>query len=80
MTSPPRIQGVQEWLYVVIVASLALYLVIGVVAWTWMILAGVPAPAAFTTVLATIAGALAGMATPLAPPGRESGPAPPGEG
>jgi hypothetical protein len=34
MTSPPRIQGVQEWLYVVIVASLALYLVIGVVAWT----------------------------------------------
>lgn len=34
MTSPPRIQGVQEWLYVVIVASLALNLVIGVVAWT----------------------------------------------
>jgi hypothetical protein len=66
-----RIQGVQEWLYVVIVGALALYLVIGVLAWSWMILAGVPAPDAFTTILAAIAGALAGIVTPLqAPPGR----------
>lgn len=73
MTSPRRIQGVQEWLYVIIVASLALYLVIGVLAWTWMILSGVPAPDAFTTILAAIAGALAGIVTPLqAPPGRGS--------
>ncbi len=73
MTPPRRkIQGAQEWLYVIIVASLALYLVIGVLAWTWMILAGIPAPSAFTTILAAIAGALAGIVTPLqAPPGRE---------
>lgn len=66
-----RIEGVQEWLYVIIVASLALYLVIGVVTWSWMILAGVSAPDAFTTILAAIAGALAGIVTPLqGPPGR----------
>ncbi len=53
----------------IIVASLALYLAIGVLAWTWMIVAGVPAPDAFTTILAAIAGALAGIVTPLhAPP------------
>lgn len=68
MTSPRRIQGVQEWLYVIIVTSLALYLVIGVVAWTWMILNGIPAPDAFTTILAAIAGALAGIVSPLQGP------------
>ena len=68
MAQQPRVQGVQEWLYVVIVGALALYLVIGVLAWTWMILAGIPAPDAFTTILAAIAGALAGMVTPLQPP------------
>jgi hypothetical protein len=77
MTPAGRIQGVQEWLYVIIVASLALYLVIGILAWTWMILVGIPAPDAFTTILAAIAGALAGMVTPLqGPPGRR-GEAPP---
>ncbi len=68
MTRPPRIQGVQEWLYVIIVTSLALYLIIGVIVWAWMILAGVPAPDAFTTILAAIAGALAGIVTPLQGP------------
>ncbi len=68
MTTPRRIQDVQEWLYVIIVASLALYLVIGVLAWRWMILAGIPAPEAFTTIQAAIAGALAGIITPLQPP------------
>jgi hypothetical protein len=73
----PRIEGVQEWLYVIIVASLALYLVIGILAWTWMILVGIPAPDAFTTILAAIAGALAGMVTPLqGPPTRRDGAAP----
>lgn len=77
MTPPRMIRGAQEWLYVIIVTALALYLVIGVVAWTWMILAGIPAPDAFTTVLAAIAGALAGIVTPLqGPPGRESDAAP----
>ncbi len=69
MTPPRRIQLAQEWLYVIIVASRARYLVIGVLAWTCMIVAGVPAPDAFTTILAAIAGALAGIVTPLqAPP------------
>ena len=74
MTAPRKnIQGTQEWLYVIIVASLALYFVIGVLAWTWMILAGIAAPSAFTTILAAIAGALAGIVTPLqAPPSRSS--------
>ena len=73
MTPPRKVQGVQEWLYVIIVASLSLYFVIGVVAWTWMIFSGIPAPDAFTTILAAIAGALAGIVTPLqAPPGRSN--------
>jgi hypothetical protein len=62
-------KSVEEWLYVIIVGALALYLVIGVIAWTWMILAGIPAPDAFATILAAIAGALAGVITPLRGPG-----------
>lgn len=63
------LQDVQDWLYVVIVSALALYMVIGVIAWTWMILAGVVVPDAFATILAAIAGALAGIVTPLSRPG-----------
>lgn len=69
MNSQRNVQTVQEWLYVVIVASLGLYLVIGVIAWTWMILSGIPAPDAFATILAAIAGALAGIVAPLQAPG-----------
>ena len=77
MKSPRRIEGVQEWLYVVIVASLAVYLVIGILAWTWMILVGIAAPDAFTTTIAAVAGALAGIISPLhAPPVRGSDAAP----
>ncbi|MGI8792758.1 MAG: hypothetical protein ACR2H3_06240 [Acidimicrobiales bacterium] len=71
MNTPSRIQSVQEWLYVIIVASLALYLVIGVIVWAWMILVGIPAPDAFATILAAIVGALVGIVTPLqGSPGR----------
>lgn len=71
MADPPKIQGPQEWLYVLIVGALALYLVIGVIAWSWMILAGIPTPGAFTTTLAAIVGALAGVLSPLkGPPAR----------
>ena len=69
MGNQRSIQTVQEWLYVVIVAALALYLVIGVIAWTWMILAGIAAPDAFAAILAAIAGALAGIVAPLQAPG-----------
>ena len=76
MTQPPRrsrIDGPQEWLYVIIVSALALYLVIGVIAWTWMIIAGIPVPDAFATILAAVTGALAGVVAPLQrPPGRRS--------
>jgi len=68
----------QEWLYVIIVASLAAYLVIGVLAWTWMLLAGIAAPDAFTTIIATIAGGLVGIVTPLrGPVNTGEAPAPP---
>jgi hypothetical protein len=68
-----RVEGLQEWLYLVIGSALALYLVIGVIAWTWMIFAGVDVPAAFGTVLAAIVGSLAGILSPLRPPGRSEG-------
>jgi hypothetical protein len=68
-----RIEGVQEWLYLVIAVALALYLVIGVIAWTWMIFAGIEVPGAFGTILAAIVGSLAGILSPLRPPGRSGG-------
>lgn len=54
----------EGWLYAIVIGSLALYLVIGVIAWTWMILAGVDVPSGFTTVLSTIAGGLIGIVAP----------------
>jgi Na+/H+ antiporter NhaA len=62
-----RLAAVDDWLYVVIVGALALYLIVGVIAWTWMLLTGVSAPGAFTTVLSTIAGGLIGILAPLGP-------------
>lgn len=63
----PRPSDLQEWLYVVIVGALATYFVIGIIAWTWMLLAGINAPEAFTTILSTIAGGLVGILAPLGP-------------
>ena len=60
-----RLARLHDWLYILIVGSLALYLVIGVVAWSWMLLTGVAAPGAFTTILATISGGLVGILAPL---------------
>lgn len=40
----------------VVVTALALYLVIGVVIWGWLIIDGRPVPAAFGNVLSAIAG------------------------
>lgn len=64
MTTPPAVRVAQDWLYLVIVIALSLYLVIGVIAWTWMIFSGVEVPDAFATVLATIVGALVGVLAP----------------
>jgi hypothetical protein len=60
-----RLAEINDWLYVVIVGALALYLILGVIAWTWMLLNGISAPGAFTTVLSTIAGGLIGILAPL---------------
>lgn len=65
-----RVEGLQEWLYLVIAAAMALYLVIGIIAWTYMIVRGVEVPDAFSTVLATSLGALAGILSPLRAPGQ----------
>jgi hypothetical protein len=73
VTERRKIEGAQEWLYLAIGSALALYLVIGVIAWTWMILAGVDVPPAFTTILAAIVGSLAGILSPLRPPGTSRG-------
>jgi hypothetical protein len=67
---PRRVDGVQEWLYVIIVAALALYLVIGIVVWGWLILTARTTPEAFATILAAVAGALAGIVAPLQGPGQ----------
>lgn len=64
-----RLAVINDWLYIVIVGALALYLVIGVIAWTWMLMTGVTAPDAFTTILSTIAGGLIGILSPLGPRG-----------
>jgi hypothetical protein len=63
-----RLGRIEDWLYVIIVGSLALYLVIGIVAWSWMILAGVDVPGPFTTTIAATLGAMAGIVTPLQRP------------
>lgn len=65
MADGGRDRGIEEWLYVGIAGALILYLVIGVVAWAWMIVEGIAAPAAFTTVLSTIAGGLIGILSPI---------------
>ena len=41
-------------------AALGLYFVIGAIAWTTFIYNGIPVPDSFATILATIAGGLAG--------------------
>lgn len=70
MTAPRRIDHLQEWAAVIIVFALALYLVIGIVAWTWMLLNDIEVPGAFATVLAAVIGAFAGVLTPLRMPSR----------
>ncbi|MGH2731949.1 MAG: hypothetical protein ACRDJG_03230 [Actinomycetota bacterium] len=58
--------GTPNWLYALIVGSLALYLLVGVVAWTIMIFLGIRMPDGFAAILATIAGGLIGILTPSA--------------
>jgi hypothetical protein len=66
--------GLPDWLYVVIVAALGLYFLIGAIAWTTFIYRGIPVPDSFTTILATIAGGLVGVLAPPGGAGRSSQP------
>ncbi|HEX2029186.1 MAG TPA: hypothetical protein VHF25_14425 [Nitriliruptorales bacterium] len=68
MKIPGRREPIDNFVYAVVVGSLALYLVIGVIAWSWMILAGVSIPEGFTTVLSTIVGGLIGIVAPQGKP------------
>jgi hypothetical protein len=75
-----RPSGLPDWLYVAIVATLGLYFVIGVIAWTMFIYNGIAVPDSFATILATIAGGLVGVLAPTgglarsSPPSREQRP------
>lgn len=61
-----RPPAVPDWLYLVVVGALALYFLIGAVAWAIIAYEGRTVPDAFSTILATIAGGLVGI---LSPPG-----------
>jgi hypothetical protein len=62
---------VHEWLYVVIVVGLSIYLIIGVVVWGWLLLTDRSVPTGFATVLSTIIGGLIGVLAPVRPSKRE---------
>lgn len=56
-----------NWLYVLIVASLGIYFIVGGVAWAIIAYEGRDVPEAFSTILATIAGGLVGLLMPASP-------------
>ncbi len=69
MRAKRRVEGIEDWLYVIIVASLALYLLIGVIVWTYLMTQpDLDVPAPFVTTIAATLGALAGIVTPLQRP------------
>jgi uncharacterized membrane protein HdeD (DUF308 family) len=59
-----RRAGLPNWLYVLVVASLGIYFIIGGVAWAIIAYEGRSIPESFSTILATIAGGLVGVLTP----------------
>ena len=67
MQMRPSRQGLPNWLYVLIVASLGVYFIVGGVAWAIIAYEGRNVPDSFSTILATIAGGLIGLLTPTGP-------------
>jgi hypothetical protein len=57
--------GLPGWLYTAIVVALGLYFVIGGITWSVLIYNGIQAPDSFATILATIAGGLVGVLSPV---------------
>ena len=60
----PRQAGLPNWVYVLVVAALGVYFIIGAVAWVIIAYEGRTFPDSFATILATIAGGLVGVLTP----------------
>lgn len=67
--APTVTERLEPWIVVVVVGAMAAYLVIGIIAWTWMIVRGVGAPDSFVTILAAIVGVFGGIIAPLRGPG-----------
>ena len=65
------LEHVHEWLYLVIVVGLSIYLIIGVVVWGWLLLTDRSVPTGFATVLSAIIGGLIGVLAPVKPPDRQ---------
>lgn len=61
-----RPPALPNWLYLVVVGALALYFIIGAVAWAIIAYEGRTVPDSFSTILATIAGGLVGILAPSA--------------
>jgi len=67
MATKKRSAIARDWLYIIIVASLGAYFVIGAIVWSILVLYGRQMPESFATILATIAGGLVGVLTPAGP-------------
>lgn len=57
---PGDTHELEEWLYLIMVVALAVYFVIGGIAWVVLLLKGRDVPGAFATVLASVGGGLVG--------------------
>lgn len=67
MGTEQRSATIPDWLYMMIVASLGIYFVIGAIVWSILVFSGRQMPDSFATILATIAGGLVGKLAPVAP-------------
>ena len=70
-TKPDTPARVNEWLYIIIVIGLSIYVIIGVVVWGWLLLTDRSVPSGFATVLAAIIGGLVGVLSPARPSRRQ---------
>jgi hypothetical protein len=79
MQAKQRSTGRPNWLYLAIVGVLGLYFLISGITWGVLIYNQIPVPDSFSTILATIAGGLVGVLSPVggrpgAPPPKEEQP------
>ena len=67
MQAQGQTPGLPNWLYILVVGALGVYLVVGGVAWAIIAYEGRDVPDSFATLLATIAGGLVGIVTHAGP-------------